>query len=110
MGRDAARAHMSGTYSRLAKSTDRKAAVTLSTSMYDSGEMRVVEREAGHAVWEFVGFAAPAREICETFTGYQAERMTLMGFEDVSVRHTRCRATGGQNCFWDLTWKGRDAE
>jgi hypothetical protein len=101
---------MAGTYSRLAKSADRKAAMTLSSSMYDSGEMRVVEREVGHAVWEFVGFAQPAREICETFTGYQAERMVLMGFEDVSVRHTRCRAGGSQNCFWDLTWKGRDAE
>ncbi len=110
MGRDAARSHMSGTYSRLAKSADRKAAMTLTSSMYDSGEMKVVEREAGHAVWELSGFAAPAREICETFTGYQAERMVLMGFEDVRVRHTRCRATGAQNCFWDLTWKGRDAE
>jgi hypothetical protein len=106
MGRDAARSHMAGTYSRLAKTADRKAAVTLSSSMYDSGEMKVVEREVGHAVWEFVGFAEPAREICETFTGYQAERMLLMGFEDVSVKHTRCRATGAQNCFWDLTWKG----
>ena len=110
MGRDAARSHMSGTYSRLAKSSDRKAAVTLSSSMYDSGEMKVVEREAGHAVWELSGFATPSREICETFTGYQAERMLLMGFEDVSVRHTRCRATGAANCLWDLTWKGRDAE
>lgn len=110
MGRDAARSHMSGTYSRLAKSADRKAAMTLTSSMYDSGEMRVVEREAGRAVWELVGFAAPSREICETFTGYQAERMQLLGFEDVVVRHTRCRATGSPNCFWDLTWKGRDAE
>jgi len=110
MGRDAARSHMSGTYSRLAKSADRKAAVTLTSSMYDTGLMKVVEREAGHAVWELSGFAAPSREICETFTGYQAERMLLMGFEDISVRHTRCRAAGAQNCLWDLTWKGRGAE
>jgi len=110
MGRDAARSHMQGTYSRLAKTADRRAAVTLTNSMYDSGEMKVVEREAGHAVWELSGFAAPSREICETFTGYQAERMLLMGFEDISVKHTRCRATGAPNCLWDLTWKGRGAE
>jgi predicted hydrocarbon binding protein len=79
--------------------------MTLTSSMCDGGEMKVVEREPA-AVWEFVGFAEPAREICETFTGYQAERMALLGFEDVSVRHTRCRATGAQNCLWDLTWKG----
>ena len=110
MGRDAARAHMSGTYSRLAKAADRKAAMTLTSSMYDSGEMKVVEREPGRAVWEFVGFPTPENEICETFTGYQAERMAIMGFEDIGVRHTRCRATGAQNCFWELTWKARDAE
>jgi hypothetical protein len=110
MGRDAARAHMAGTYSRLAKAADRKAAMTLTSSMYDTGEMKVVERESGRAVWEFSGFPSPAREICETFTGYQAERMSLLGFEDVTVRHTRCRATGSQNCFWELAWKARDAE
>ena len=108
MGRDAARSHMSGTYSRLAKASDRKAAMTLTSSMYDSGEMKVVEREAGHAVWEMVGFAAPSREICETFTGYQAERMSLMGFEDLTVRHTRCRAEGSNACIWELSWKGRE--
>jgi hypothetical protein len=107
MGRDAAKSHMQGTYSRLAKSSDRKAAMTLASSMYDSGEMRVVEREPGRAVMELVGFAIPSREVCETFTGYQAERMALLGFEDISVKHSRCRALGAPNCFWELTWKGR---
>jgi hypothetical protein len=105
MGRDAAKSHMQGTYSRLNKSADRKAAMTLASSMYDSGEMRVVEREPGRAVMEMVGFAIPSREVCETFTGYQAERMALLGFEDVTVKHTRCRALGSPNCFWELTWK-----
>jgi hypothetical protein len=107
MGRDAAKSHMQGTYSRLNKSADRKAAMTLASSMYDSGEMRVVEREPGRAVMEMVGFAIPSREVCETFTGYQAERMALLGFEDISVKHTKCRALGSPNCFWELTWKGK---
>jgi hypothetical protein len=107
MGRDAARSHMQGTYSRLNKSADRKAAMTLASSMYDSGELRVVEREPGRAVMEMVGFALPSREVCETFTGYQSERMILLGFEDISVKHTRCRALGAPNCFWELTWKGK---
>jgi len=72
MGRDAARAHMDGTYSRFRKSADRRAAFTLLGSMYDSGEMRVVEREAGRAVMDLVAFALPTREICDTFTGYQS--------------------------------------
>ena len=108
MGRDAARAHMEGTYSRFNKQADRKAAFTLMSSMYDSGEMRVVEREAGRAVMELVGFALPTREICDTFTGYQAERMALLGFEDATCRHTRCRVVGSPSCLWELTWKGRD--
>jgi len=109
MGRDAARAHMQGTYSRFNRQADRKAAFTLMSSMYDSGEMRVVEREAGRAVMELVNFALPTREICDTFTGYQAERMALLGFEDSCARHTRCRVVGAPSCIWELTWKGRDS-
>ncbi len=108
MGRDAARAHMQGTYSRLAKARNRQASFTLLSSMYDSGEMKVLEREPGHAVLEFANFATPSRELCDTFTGYQAERMAMMGFEDVKVRHTRCRAEGAANCLWELSWKGRE--
>ena len=108
MGRDAARAHMEGTYSRLNKMVDRKASFSLLSSMYDSGEMRVVEREAGRAVMELLNFALPTREICDTFTGYQAERMALLGFEDVAVKHTKCRVIGAQSCIWELSWKGRD--
>jgi len=110
MGRAAARAHMEGTYSRLNKAADRKAAFTLLSSMYDSGEMRVVEREPGRAVLELVGFALPTREICDTFTGYQSERMSLLGFEDVSVKHTRCRVVGAASCLWEIAWKTRDTE
>jgi hypothetical protein len=107
MGRQAARSHMQGTYSRLNKSADRKAAMTLASSMYDSGEFKMVERSPGRAVMELAGFALPSREVCETFTGYQAERMILLGFEDVKVKHTKCRALGAPNCFWELTWKGK---
>jgi len=108
MGRDAARSHMAGTYSRLKKTTNRTASFTLLSSMYDTGELKVLEREPGHAVLEFANFAIPARELCDTFTGYQAERMGLMGFEDVKVRHTRCRAEGSPSCLWELSWKGRE--
>jgi len=109
MGRDCARAHMGGTYSRFNKSTDRKAAFTLLSSMYDSGELRIVERDTGRAVVEFLNFALPTREICDTFTGYQAERMLILGFEDVQVKHTKCRVIGAAACVWELSWKGRDS-
>jgi hypothetical protein len=109
MGRDAARAHMEGTYSRFNKTADRKASFTLLTSMYDTGELRVVERDAGHAVVELLNFALPTREICDTFTGYQAERMSILGFEDVQVHHTKCRVIGAVSCIWELSWKARDA-
>ena len=109
MGRDSARAHMQGTYSRFNKSADRKAAFTLLSSMYDTGELRVVERETGRAVVEFLNFALPTREICDTFTGYQHERMVILGFEDVQVKHTKCRVIGAPACVWELSWKGRDS-
>jgi hypothetical protein len=107
MGRAAARDHMSGTYSRLKHTVSRQAAFTLLTSMYDSGEMKVLERAPGRALLEWVGFAIPSREVCETFTGYQSERMGAQGFEDVHVRHVRCRAEGSPSCRWELSWKGR---
>jgi len=107
MGRSAARDHMEGTYSRLKKTVSRQAAFTLLTSMYDTGEMRVLERAPGRALVEWQNFALPTREVCETFTGYQAQRMEMQGFEDVAVRHIRCRADGQPSCRWDLSWKGR---
>ncbi len=107
LGRIAARAHMDGTYSRFKNTTNRQASFTLLTSMYDSGELRVIERAPGRAVLEFVGFAQPAREVCETFTGYQLERMAIQGFEDAQVRHTRCRGEGQPACLWEVSWKGR---
>ena len=73
------------------------------------GELRVVERETGRAVVEFLNFAQPTREICDTFTGYQAERMVILGFEDVQVKHTKCRVIGAVSCVWELSWKGRDS-
>jgi len=107
MGRAAARDHMEGTYSRLKKSVNRQAAFTLLSSMYDTGEMKVLERAPGRALIEWTNFAMPTREVCETFTGYQLQRMEMQGFEDVHVRHTRCRAEGSSACRWELSWKGR---
>ena len=107
MGRSAARDHMEGTYSRLKKTVSRQAAFTLLTSMYDTGEMRVLERAPGRALVEWVNFALPTREVCETFTGYQMQRMEAQGFEEVHVRHTKCRAEGAQTCRWEIAWKGR---
>jgi len=107
MGRASAREQMSGIYSRHRGSTGRKAAATLLSAQYDSGQMNMVERSSGHAVLEWVGFALPAREICGTFTGYQAERMTLSGLDEVRVRHTVCRAEGGPTCRWEMDWKSR---
>ena len=55
--------------------------------------------------------AAPIapREICGTFTGYQAERMAMQGIEEVRAKHTVCRAEGGATCRWELDWKSRRA-
>jgi hypothetical protein len=107
MGRVAAKDHMEGTYSRLKKSVNRQAAFTLLSSMYDTGEMRVVERAPGRALLEWANFAQPTREVCETFTGYQMQRMEAQGFEEVHVRHTKCRAEGAGTCRWEIAWKGR---
>jgi hypothetical protein len=107
-GRIAAREHMAGAYNRLSQTTHRRATFSLLASMFDTGQMTVVERRPGGATLEFSGFALPAREVCEIFTGYNAERMTLLGFEEVRVRHTQCRVDGAPTCRWDLTWKGRE--
>jgi len=107
MGRAAARAHMQGTYSRFKDRANRQATFTLLSSMYDTGEMKVLDRSPGRAALEYHGFALPTREVCDTFTGYNLERMTMLGFEDPSVHHVSCRANGGQTCRWELEWKGR---
>jgi hypothetical protein len=110
MGRDMARTHMDGTYSRFKGSADRKAGSALLASLYDTGEMLVLEREPGRAVVELARFALPCREICDSITGYQYGRLALMGFEDLSVKHTKCRAVGQPNCIWEMSWKTRPGE
>ena len=107
MGRTAARAHMSGTYSRFKDKANRQATFTLLSSMYDTGEMKVVDRAPGRAALEYHGFALPTREVCDTFTGYNLERMTLLGFDNPTVHHVSCRADGKPSCRWELEWKGK---
>jgi hypothetical protein len=108
-GRLAAREHMEGAYNRLSQTTHRRATFTLLASMFDSGQMAVVERRPGGATLEFSDFALPAREVCEIFTGYNAERMKLLGFDEVRVRHSQCRVDGAPTCRWELSWKGRES-
>ncbi len=107
MGRTAARAHMQGTYSRFKDKANRQATFTLLASMYDTGEMKVAERSAGRAALEYHGFALPTREVCETFTGYNLERMVLLGFDKPIAHHVSCRANGDPVCRWELEWKGK---
>jgi len=107
MGRTAARAHMAGTYSRFKDKANRQATFTLLSSMYDTGEMKVVDRAPGRAALEYHGFALPTREVCDTFTGYNLERMTLLGFDSPTVHHVSCRADGKPSCRWELEWKGK---
>jgi hypothetical protein len=107
MGRTAARAHMSGTYSRFKDKANRQATFTLLSSMYDTGEMKVTERALGRATLDYSGFALPTREVCDTFTGYNLERMVLLGFDHPTVRHVSCRANGESTCSWLLEWKGK---
>jgi hypothetical protein len=108
-GRLAAREHMAGAYNRLSQTTHRRATFSLLSSMFDSGQMTVVERRPGGATLEFSDFALPAREVCEIFTGYNAERMKLLGFDEVRVRHSQCRVDGAPTCRWELSWKGRES-
>jgi hypothetical protein len=107
VGRASAREQMSGIYGRLKEDRSRKAAATLLSAMYDSGEMKLVERSPGRALLDWVDFPQPCKELCGTFTGYQDERMKLQGMEDVSVRHVKCRAEGAPICRWELRWKSR---
>jgi hypothetical protein len=107
MGRTAARTHMQGTYSRFKDKANRQATFTLLSSMYDTGEMKVTDRAPGRAALEYHGFALPTREVCDTFTGYNLERMLLLGFDNPTVHHVSCRANGEPTCRWELEWKGK---
>ena len=107
-GRAAAREHMAGTYKGLSQTTHRRATFSLLSSMYDTGRTEIVDRKPGSAVLEFSNFAIPARELCDVFTGYNAERMAMLGFEEVRVRHTQCRVDGAPTCRWEIQWKGRE--
>ncbi len=71
---------------------------------YDSGEMKAVVSEKGHAVLELAGFAEPAPEFCERVVGWMQRTLELSGGTDLRIVHPTCAVRGDRACRFEGWW------
>lgn len=72
---------------------------------FDSGEMRAVVSERGHAAVELAGFADPTPEFCERLLGFTSRTVELAGGKDLRAAHTLCVHRGDAVCRFEGWWK-----
>jgi hypothetical protein len=71
---------------------------------YNSGDLRSLVSEPGHAVMELAGFEEPALELCERLTGWFTRTLELAGAAEPKLVHTECVHRGAGTCRWEGWW------
>jgi hypothetical protein len=81
-------------------------AASLWRTYNSSGEMTVPLCEKDHAIVELVGFAEPARELCESerLPGFLERTVELSGGHDVRLVHPLCVNRGEPTCRFEVWW------
>jgi hypothetical protein len=74
------------------------------TAHYDSGRMRAVVIEPGHAVLELAGFGEPVPELCERLLGWMSRAVELAGGRDLRIVHGQCVLRGDPTCQFEGWW------
>lgn len=73
------------------------------SSLYNRGELRVVEQSENSARIRLDNFPSEATG-CARITGWMERMAELTGVKNVNVEQTNCYAKGGPACEWRLTW------
>lgn len=71
---------------------------------YDTGELKTVVSEKGHAALELVGFQDPAPEFCERLQGWMQRTLELSGGNDLRLLHPLCASKGDPLCRFEGWW------
>ena len=69
------------------------------------GEMRVVDREKGHAKLEVDPFPGGHPDYCRRLDGYFETILRLSGAKEIELVHDECGYRGGKICRWTGSWK-----
>jgi hypothetical protein len=107
MGQFLARTDLAGVYRSSVRSGDPArtlaAAPALWRNYHDAGELRV-EPEPASALVSLDGYPEPSRELCGLLEGYLPELALSSGARDVRIVKLSCRAEGGSDCRWRVSW------
>lgn len=74
------------------------------SSLYNRGELRVVEQTPTSATIRLANFPSEAAG-CARVTGWIERMAELTGVKNVKVEQTECFARGGAHCQWALKWE-----
>jgi hypothetical protein len=72
---------------------------------YDTGEMRAVVAEPGHAVLDLAGFTEPVPELCERLIGWMSRSVELAGGKNLRSAHSLCVLRGDDVCRFEGWWE-----
>jgi hypothetical protein len=72
---------------------------------YDTGELKPLVAEPGHAVLELSGFTEPMPELCERLIGWMSRSVELAGGKNLRSAHTLCVLRGDEVCRFEGWWE-----
>jgi hypothetical protein len=74
---------------------------------HDSGTWTVERSGQGRATGTLREWGFVDRALCRETAAYMSRVLELVGATEVRLTHPRCRADGGGECFFTLTWRPR---
>jgi hypothetical protein len=108
MGRFSAEAALSSIYKLFFKVADVsfivKKASYLFPTLYDSGEMELVESRANGAIMRIKNFDEFSPEFCDRMQGWMERTVELTGHKRVIIEHPKCRVRGDAYCEYHGRW------
>jgi len=108
MGQFLARTDLAGIYKSALHAGDpartMTAAIALWRNYHDEGRL-IVELEPSAATVTLHDYPEPSNELCCLLDGYLRELAVAAGANDVEAARLSCRAEGGRDCRWRVSWR-----
>lgn len=72
---------------------------------YNSGKLRVVDRQPNRITVHLVDFNDACEEICSDVAGFSQALLETLKIRNPRVRHTACQAKGSPHCVFEGEWE-----
>ena len=108
LGRFSAEEALRGIYKLFFKVADMgfivKKAAYLFPTLYDSGELELVESRPNGAIMRIKNFDEPCQEFCDRMQGWMERTVELTGRKHATIEHPKCRVRGDAYCEYHGRW------